>query len=195
MKDISYIGSREWLLDLGFGDLVSMAYFLGSEWSEYRLRASLHEEGLYAIVRASGPIDAIAVAERFHMAQLDPDGVEIAEVPNSSKPGQWRRRWWKADDLNKRWIERADLLYLGKSDPQLKVRLGQLRRFALGGLGHTGGQVLWHIRGYTQRLEIGVLPISRFPAGLPRPPRAAEKRLLAEFRAHYNSLPFANIIN
>jgi len=112
--------------------------------------------------------------------------------------------------LNKRWIERADLLYLGKSDPQLKVRLGQLRRFALGGLGHTGGQVLWHIRGYTQRLEIGVLPIpqtqgktERFHQTLQRWLRArptarsvAELQAqLDEFRAHYNSLPFANIIN
>ncbi len=192
---MSSIGSRSWLIGLGFAEWVPIGYFLGDGWTEYRKRPALQEKGLYAVVMSPDSGSHGGVGERFHQAQVGPAGLPLPEVPNKSKPGQWRRRWWDLDDLQKRWIEDVQVLYLGKSDPKLKVRVGQLRRFALGGLGHTGGQILWHLRGYPESLEIGVLPLSRFPNRLPKMPRDAEKQLLAEFRSHHGGLPFANVIN
>jgi len=190
----SRIGSPGWLNGLGFVEWVPMSHFLDDRWTEYRRRPALQEPGLYAVILSDGS-PPVAVADRFLRTQVGPSGLALPEVPNKNKPGQWRRRWWAVEDLEERWIEDVHLLYLGKSDPQLKVRLGQLRTFALGGLRHTGGQVLWHLRGYPESLQIGVLPSSRFPTRLPAKPRDAEKQLLAEFRSYHGRLPFANVIN
>ncbi|MBI1884984.1 MAG: hypothetical protein HYS09_01500 [Chloroflexi bacterium] len=189
------IGSRTWLVDLGFADWVLIADFLSNGWAEYQMRPALQESGLYAVVLGSDYHALVSASDRFYPVQMGPSGLVTPEVPNKSRPGQWRRRWWAVPDLQERWVEDADVVYLGKSDPELKKRLGQLRTFATGGLGHTGGQVLWHLRGYPENLEVGVLPLSKFPSCLPAIPRAAEKQLLAEFRSHYGQLPFANVIN
>jgi hypothetical protein len=189
---MSTIGSRSWLDGLGFGDWVPVRYLLETGWSEYAKRVSLQEPGLYAVTRdaTSKPTEE----ELFTATHIGLAGEVFAEVPNKSKLGQWRRKWWAIEELQTRWLPTVDLLYLGKSNPKLKVRVGQLRRFAVGGLGHTGRQVLWQLRSYADRLEIGVLPTSRFPDALPSAPRSAEKHLLAEFRSHHGVLPYANII-
>lgn len=191
---MSAIGSRQWLLDLGFSDWVSVAYMLGPEWREYSRRPEMQVPGLYSMVRSSTAKSNLQDGERFNPRHVGLAGEIFQEIPNKSKPGQWRRRWWAIEALRERWLSEVELVYLGKSDPPLKIRVGQLRRFALGGLGHTGGQVLWQLRGYAESLDIGVLPVSRFPKTLPAAPRLAEKQLLAEFRRQFGTLPYANIV-
>ncbi len=198
-------GNRQWLTGLGFGDWSRIGYvFSDTGWQEYSVRPALQEKGedkrggLYAIVVTEGfSYDDQATGARFYLTQRRPDGLRLPDLANKSKPGRWRRRSRSRAELEQRWVAGARLVYLGQTTRQtLKGRIQQLRSFALEipDRWHTGGELLWQLSDYSERLDIGILPRPRFSDHLRgKTPLDAEKILLNEFRSdHQGKLPFAN---
>lgn len=91
---------------------------------------------------------------------------------------------WKSERLAAKWVESAEVLYIGKST-ELRRRLRQLIRHAQGRtVTHTGGEIVWQLRGF-QNLLICWRPCHE--------PREYESSLLQAFRrSQKGKLPFAN---
>ena len=91
---------------------------------------------------------------------------------------------WTAERLARKWVESAEVLYIGKST-EFRRRLRQLVRHAQGRtVTHTGGEIVWQLRGF-QHLLICWRPCHE--------PREFESSLLQAFRrSQEGKLPFAN---
>lgn len=106
--------------------------------------------------------------------------------------------WFKGRDpsvpvekLEKKWIDDAHVLYIGKADAGsagkrgIKVRIHEYMRFGQGEpIGHWGGRYLWQLDG-TDQLFVCWKPCAH--------PSDEETRLLDLFRGEYGALPFANL--
>ncbi len=94
-------------------------------------------------------------------------------------------------ELERRWVEDALVLYVGKAGPKsatLRSRLQQYMRFGNGeDVGHWGGRYIWQLRGSCDLLVCWkvIAPGSD--------PRDEEKRLIREFEKEFQKLPFANL--
>lgn len=91
---------------------------------------------------------------------------------------------WQVDRLAEKWVEDAEVLYIGKST-QIRRRLRQLIRHAQGrSVNHTGGEIVWQLRGF-ERLIICWRQAKR--------PRKVERSLIRAFKnSQEGQLPFAN---
>lgn len=95
------------------------------------------------------------------------------------------------DKLEKKWIETAHVLYIGKAGAGgtgtrgLRTRLGEYLSFGAGQpIGHWGGRYLWHLAD-SEALLLAWKPCSD--------PTHQESLLLDAFAAVYGALPFANL--
>lgn len=92
--------------------------------------------------------------------------------------------------LAAKWVEDAEVLYVGKADAGaaaghgLRGRLRQYARHGAGGTSHHGGRYIWQLQ------DSAALLVAWKPA---LDPRGEEKALLAEFETLYKVLPFANL--
>lgn len=117
--------------------------------------------------------------------------VREATMPAAFLPTS-RGGWFKdkdptvpADVLRGRWHAGTPILYVGKAD-SLRARIRALVRFAAGEpVGHWGGRYLWQVEG-SETFLVGWRENDN--------PRELERELLADFAAHFGSLPFANLV-
>ena len=96
------------------------------------------------------------------------------------------------DELEKRWVPGAQLLYLGRAcgpgvRSLLRQRVKRYLRFGHGRVvGHWGGRFIWQLRDHA-RLRVAWKSTGEGE------PAQFEARLEARFREHYGVLPFANL--
>ncbi len=106
--------------------------------------------------------------------------------PEFIPPQQARNvcRPWSVDCLANKWVDGVDVLYIGKGK-NVRRRLQQLLRHAQGrAVNHTGGEIIWQLRG-AKRLLLCWRSYQN--------PEAAEASLIHAFsQAAQGSLPFAN---
>jgi hypothetical protein len=100
----------------------------------------------------------------------------------------------KLCDLEKKWVDGAVVLYIGKAGggkATLRKRLHQYMRFGGGKkIGHWGGRYIWQLARSCDLLVVWktmTLPDAD--------PRREEQLLLVEFTKQYGKLPFANLVN
>jgi hypothetical protein len=92
--------------------------------------------------------------------------------------------------LAAKWVEGAEVLYIGKADAGatashgLRGRLRQYARHGAGGTSHHGGRYIWQLQ------DAAALLVAWKPA---LDPRGEETALLAEFETLHHALPFANL--
>jgi hypothetical protein len=87
--------------------------------------------------------------------------------------------------LKANWVDGAKVVYIGKANA-LRRRLNEFARFGAGApIGDWGGRLIW------QLADSGELLVAWKPTP-DEDPRAAESRLIAEFRAAYGKPAFAN---
>lgn len=96
---------------------------------------------------------------------------------------------YPVDELKRKWVRGADVLYIGKAGPTarrtLRRRILELIQFGSGEpVGHRGGRALWQLVGIWQaRIAWKVAPDV---------PRRSERELLAKFEREFGILPYAN---
>jgi len=87
--------------------------------------------------------------------------------------------------LKKKWVNEADILYIGKANSLMK-RIKKLIRFGNGKpVPKRGGRYIWQISN-----AMGILKL-RWKVS--DKPRELEKELLLDFEKEYEKLPFANL--
>ncbi len=92
------------------------------------------------------------------------------------------------EELYKRWVKGAHVIYIGKSK-NLRRRLRQLKNFGNGmPVAHWGGRVLWQIENSSEF----VVAWKRAAKG--QDPADLEQQLLQEFHEIHNQKPFANLV-
>ena len=96
------------------------------------------------------------------------------------------------DLLTKKWVDGAEVLYIGKATPGstgrrgLQKRLDEFQRFSAGEpVGHWGGRYVWQLADRDQLLV--AWNVTEEDAS------AVESRMLRDFVDHYGALPFANL--
>ncbi|MBV9024263.1 MAG: hypothetical protein JO362_10840 [Streptomycetaceae bacterium] len=118
-------------------------------------------------------------------------GADPVFLPTST--AGWRKQRDPAmsvEKLTQKWVNNAEVLYIGKADAGtagghgLRGRLVQYARHGLGATSHHGGRYIWQLEG-ANTLLVGWKPTIQ--------PRDAEKALIAEFEALHGVLPFANL--
>jgi hypothetical protein len=103
-------------------------------------------------------------------------------------------RPWSQDELAKKWVSNAEIVYYGlagkKSFRTLSERLNDLLRHGNGKTNYTGphkgGEILWQLKDY-ETFSLWI-----FPTGNPPEPRFYEKLILKIFYQANRKLPFAN---
>lgn len=93
------------------------------------------------------------------------------------------------DELRKKWVPAAAVLYIGKAGPTagrtLRKRILELVRFGSGDpVAHRGGRALWQLEGIW-RAQIAWKAAAKDPL-------RAEQALLAKFEREFGTLPYAN---
>lgn len=96
---------------------------------------------------------------------------------------------YPTDLLNEKWVESADVLYIGKAGPTsrrtLRKRIIELVRFGSGeSVAHRGGRALWQLEGIWEA-RIAWKIAAHAPIG-------TEQALLVRFEREFGKLPFAN---
>jgi hypothetical protein len=91
------------------------------------------------------------------------------------------------DVLERKWVDKASVLYVGKSDV-LRRRLQQYAKFGAGRpIGHWGGRYIWQLSDSDQLL------VAWKACGEDETPGHLEAHLAGRFKKIYGRLPFANI--
>jgi hypothetical protein len=132
------------------------------------------EPGVYVVVRPSDePPTFLEVSPAGHFKGKDPT-VPVAE-------------------LAALWVPGTRIVYIGKANlgsggkRHLQKRLDEFRRHGQGiPIGHSGGRRIWQLADHDELLVGWRVTDDADAAKL-------ETRMLAEFRAHYGRLPFANM--
>jgi hypothetical protein len=93
--------------------------------------------------------------------------------------------------LEKKWVENALVLYIGKAGPSrnatLRIRLKTYMQFGQGQpVPHWGGRYIWQLRGSANLIVCWKTTHSSRP-------RDVEKEMILEFEKLYFNLPFANL--
>ena len=136
---------------------------------------ALNECGVYLVCDSSGSEPVFIPPE------------EARETRNVIRP-------WPVSRLEGKWVDAAEILYIGLAGAQssraLRKRLRDLCRHANGHTTdrgpHRGGEILWQLRGYEQLL------ICWHPTAHPPAPRNLERSLISSFDHSLGTLPFAN---
>lgn len=88
------------------------------------------------------------------------------------------------EKLKNKWVDGADVLYIGKSETSVQKRMQQHRDFWYGeAVPAWGGRIIAQLQNF------GNLEVWYFPCDIPK---NMEHTLLKEFEAKYKQLPFAN---
>lgn len=87
--------------------------------------------------------------------------------------------------LKKRWVKGSAVLYVGKSEDNLRKRIRQYVDWSLGKKGHHGGCYIWQLR-QASKIKFCWRPTPDLE------PSVAEADLIRRFEKHYGTLPFAN---
>lgn len=115
-------------------------------------------------------------------------GVEAKPDFLPSNPGgrfKGRDPTVNATVLQANWVHGAEVVYVGKAD-NLRRRLREFAQFGSGKpIGHWGGRLIWQL---TRSAEL-LVAWRETPGMLPK---EVETSMLADFRAAYGRLPFAN---
>jgi hypothetical protein len=91
------------------------------------------------------------------------------------------------DVLERKWVDEAPVLYVGKSGV-LRRRLKQYAGFGAGSpIGHWGGRYIWQLSDSDQLL------VAWKACGTDENPGHLEAQLAGRFKRAYGQLPFANI--
>lgn len=98
-----------------------------------------------------------------------------------------------ATELSRLWVPGERIVYIGKANlsangkRHLRKRLDEFRRFGAGApIGHSGGRRIWQLADHAELL-VGWRVTPNADA------MKVETKMLADFRAHYGRLPFANM--
>lgn len=138
-----------------------------------------------------GDLPTVGVPERPGVyVVLRPDGVQPTFLP-SSQAGRHKGKnpSLSVDDLRSRWVNEADVLYVGKaggepSKATLRKRLTQYVRFGRGHpAGHCGGRAIFQISDWENLMVAWRVDDQ---------PSRLESSLLKEFKTTFGALPFAN---
>lgn len=90
-------------------------------------------------------------------------------------------------ELGREWVDRAQVLYIGKTHDPLRKRVAEYMKCASGRKhGHWGGRLVWQLA-YCEDLLIAWKPLDR------EDPLDVEQALLQEFIKQYGRMPFANL--
>jgi hypothetical protein len=96
------------------------------------------------------------------------------------------------DVLARKWVDGAEVIYLGKATAGavgkwgLRKRLEELERFGRGEpVRHWGGRFIWQLADHDDLLVAW--------NATDEDPSVVESRMLRDFIAHYDALPFANL--
>ena len=127
--------------------------------------ASLSECGVYLVCRPPG----------FKPRFIPPE--EAAAAGNVDNP-------LSASDLRAKWVDRAEVLYIGQTTRPLQERLGELCKYAIGcAHNHYGGRILWQLRD-SRQLLLCWKPTQK--------PGEFEGELIDGFKRELGKFPFAN---
>lgn len=122
-------------------------------------------------------------------------GVYIIVMPNSFQDICFEERsntgWFRGKDptvsidkLKEKWVDNANILYIGKHEKSVRKRMQQHIDFYNGNpVAAWGGRVIAQIRNF-QNLEVWYISCDK--------PPEMKRTLLNEFKAQYKKLPFAN---
>jgi len=92
------------------------------------------------------------------------------------------------EELSKKWVDGAEILYIGQTKGRLKERIALFCAFGKGyPVAHWGGRYIWQIKDAINKLYVYWEECDN--------PREKEKKLLRNFEDKYGKLPFANLIN
>jgi hypothetical protein len=143
--------------------------FLTFEQLRERLAEVPPHAGVYIVLRTSG------------------DPVEFLDA-NPGGRFKGRDPTVEADVLRRKWIERSEVVYIGKGD-NLQRRLKQYADFGSGNpIGHWGGRYIW------QLADSASLQVAWMLGGSAETAAMMEARLLRRFKEeHDGRLPYANI--
>lgn len=142
----------------------------------------------------TGFVPIAALRRRLALTVPDESGVYVLFRPDRSKPtfltvstGGWyqgRDPNVSLDRLRAEWLDKEDVVYIGKAD-SLRDRLELYLRFGAGeDVRHYGGRLIWHLAN-AEHLVAAWRATDR--------PLAEEKRLLREFKTRAGRYPFANL--
>lgn len=137
-----------------------------------------------ARVEQAGQVRAIADSRH---REVDREATTPTEFLPTSRGGRFKQKdpTVPADALRGRWHAGTPILNVGKAD-SLRARIQTLLRFATDDpVGHWGGRYLWQVEG-SEAFLVGWREEDD--------PRRLERELLADFAAHFGSLPFANLV-
>jgi hypothetical protein len=91
------------------------------------------------------------------------------------------------NELEKKWVDGADIIYIGQTTVSLRKRICTFMKFGQGKhVAHHGGRFFWQIQG----VEDLIVCWKALDEG--EDPRLVERALLREFKEKYRCLPFAN---
>lgn len=90
------------------------------------------------------------------------------------------------EKLEQKWVDSAEILYIGKTNGSLRERVALYAAFGAGyPVAHWGGRYIWQIKNAMKDLYVCWKTDDN--------PRKREKNEIAEFEKVYNKLPFANL--
>lgn len=149
-------------------------------------REALQENGFVGFVR-------LAESKTAGVPQVP--GVYVAYRPSMIRPAFLPEnkaglcdRTEPTDELAGRWVEGAQVVYIGETN-RLRGRIGEYRRFGAGTAGnHVGGCSVFQLADHADLLVAWRVTADE------ESPVDAKKKLIGQFRAWYGSRPFANHI-
>lgn len=164
--------TSKFLADNGFIQLGDFKRFFDTGFPE---ESALSKCGVYAVT----------VGKNFEPSFIPPEKAQ--EAGNLIRP-------WTLEKLKEKWVEDAEVIYLGvagvKAPRTLRARIRDLIRHGQGRTNengpHMGGELMWQLENHLW-FQLWVLPLGNPPA-----PREKEQELITQFEKATGKLPFAN---
>lgn len=157
-------------------------------------RDDLHTDGFSGFVPLIEVDDALVPLNAGVYVVLRPAATNPTFLSKST--GGWFKSRDPAvglDILRRKWIDSAEVLYIGKADARkdgggLRHRIREYRRFGAGEpVGHWGGRYIW------QLADAAELLIAWRAVSADESPSAIEAAMIDGFRQEHSALPFANL--